>query len=96
MELQARSARDECLLLGHQFADTKDRSGSAAPVRDSKMQPSTFDFLRVGICDPRMTAIAGLHFQTSFGERPFTGVDRSLARKIPSDAFGSHCADPQR
>jgi len=34
-----------------------------------------------------MTAIAGLHFQMLFGERPFTGVDRSLARKIPSDAY---------
>jgi hypothetical protein len=63
--------------------------GSAAPVRNSKMQPFTFAFLRVGICDPRMTAIAGLHFQTLFGERPFTGVDRSLARKSASDAFGS-------
>jgi hypothetical protein len=64
--------------------------GSAAPVRDSKMQPFTFDFLRVGICDPRMTAIARLHFQTLLGERPFTGVDRSLARKSASDAFGSN------
>mgnify|MGYP003499527902 CR=1 FL=1 len=42
--------------------------GSAAPLHDSKMQPFTFDFLRVGTCDPRMTAIAGLHFQTLFGE----------------------------
>ena len=35
---------------------------SAAPVRDSEMQPFTFDFVRVGIGDPRMTAIAELHF----------------------------------
>jgi hypothetical protein len=67
----------------------RDSFGLAAPVRDSKMQPFTFDFLRVGICDPRMTAIAEHHFQTLFGERPFTGVDRSLARRIASDAFGS-------
>jgi hypothetical protein len=53
------------------------------------MQPFAFEFFRVGICDPRMTAIAGLHFQTLFGERPFTGVNRSLARKIASDSFGS-------
>jgi hypothetical protein len=53
------------------------------------MQPFTFDFVRVGIRDPRMTAIAGLRFQTLLGERPFTGADRSLARKSASDAFGS-------
>ena len=73
-----------------------DAFGSAAPVRDSKMQPSTFDFLRVGICEPRMTAIAELHVQTLFGERPFTGVDRSLARKIASDAFGSVAGPHER
>jgi len=38
-----------------------------------------------------MTAIAGLRLQTLFGERPFTGADRSLARKSASDAFGSLC-----
>jgi hypothetical protein len=76
-------------LSGADSWDPNFRCGSAAPVRDSKMQPFTFDFLRVGICDPRKTAIAELHFQTLFGERPFTGVDRSLARKIASDAFGS-------
>lgn len=66
-----------------------DSFGSVAPVRDCKMQAFIFAFLPVGICDPRMTAIAGLHFQTLFGERPFAGVDRSLARKSANDAFGS-------
>lgn len=60
------------------------------------MQAFIFDFLPVGICDPRMTAIAGLHFQTLFGERPFAGVDRSLARKSANDAFGSFAGPGQR
>ncbi len=38
-----------------------------------------------------MTAIAGLCFQALFGERPFTGADRSLDRKSATDAFGSQC-----
>ena len=64
-------------------------SGSAAPVRDSEMQSFTFDVVRVGICGPPTTAIAGRRFQTSFGERPLIGADRSLARKRASDAYGS-------
>jgi hypothetical protein len=36
-----------------------------------------------------MTAIAGHRFQALFGERPFTGADRSLDRKSATDAFGS-------
>jgi hypothetical protein len=36
-----------------------------------------------------MTAIAGLCFQALFGERSFTGADRSLDRKSATDAFGS-------
>jgi hypothetical protein len=32
------------------------------------MQPFTFDLLQVGTCDPRTTAIAGLHFQALFGD----------------------------
>jgi len=36
-----------------------------------------------------MSTIAGLCFQALFGERPFIGADRSLDRKIATDAFGS-------
>jgi len=36
-----------------------------------------------------MTAIDGLRFQALFGERPFTGADRSLDGKSATDAFGS-------
>jgi hypothetical protein len=39
-----------------------------------------------------MTAIAGLCFQALFGERPFTGANRSLDRKSATDAFGSGLA----
>jgi hypothetical protein len=70
-----------------------DRNGSAAQVRDHEMQPFAFEFVRVGVCNLRMTAIAGLHFQTLFGERPLTSVDRSLAQKIASDAFGSRLCE---
>jgi hypothetical protein len=29
-----------------------DAFGSAVPVRDPEMQPFTFEFVRVGTCDP--------------------------------------------
>jgi hypothetical protein len=42
-----------------------------------------------------MTAIAGLRFQAVFGERPFTGANRSLDRKSAAGSFGSQAAvDP--
>ena len=40
------------LLSGEQSEISSGGNGSAAPVRDREMQPFTFEFVRVGVCDP--------------------------------------------
>jgi hypothetical protein len=40
------------LLRGNHSMAVNVAEGSAAPVRDREMQPFTFEFVRVGICDP--------------------------------------------
>jgi hypothetical protein len=42
----------ERLLRGAEFMEADVAEGSAAPVRDREMQPFTFEFVGVGICDP--------------------------------------------
>jgi len=63
--------------------------GSAAPVRDFRMQPFTRDFVPVGGYHPRKTAVAELWFSRR-GRRTFDSkVDRSFDQKTATGSFGS-------